>query len=228
MFWRKMGSLGAVAGAAGGAISGGGKRLVEVGKTMLGGGGKKNGTVLAKLHIITARRDLEGKDFKIYTNKTTIGRDPRLCDVMLYEEDEESSVSGAHCTIQYDRGRFIITDDNSSNGTEINGVPLPANSPQVLTDGDEIVLGDLFYRGAKFRFEIVDKTPPVDYANTPFNAGNSEGYAGETILDLHGSEEDVSDMAFDEANQDTMFGDEHHNFFDEPLNKETDWLDGLE
>jgi len=229
VFWIKLGSLGAVAGVAGGAISDGKKRLVEVGKTMLGGGGKKSGTVLAKLHILTARRDLEGKEFKIYTNKTTIGRDPRLCDVMLYEEDEESSVSGAHCTIQYDRGHFIITDDNSSNGTEVNGDVLPANSPQTLNDGDEVVLGDLFYRGAKFCFEIVVTAPPLEDMHTPFDAGtDEEGYGGETILDLSGSEDDVPNMTFDDDNQDTMFGDEHHNFLDEPPNNETSWLDGLE
>ncbi len=224
VLWRKLGSIGAVADAAGSAVN---KGFAGVKHTILGGGGKKKGVVLAKLYVIVARRDLEGGEVKIYANKTSIGRDPRLCDILLYDEDEVSSVSGVHCTIQYDMGQFLITDDNSSNGTEINGTPLPANNPKVLNDGDEIILGDMFHRGAKFRFDIVATPEPEN--NTPppeIKSSNDEDvYGGETILDWGGSD-DVDDSGYDDDNQDTMFGDEHHDF--NKSGNETNWLEGLE
>lgn len=218
VLWRKLGSMGAVASAAGGVVS---KGFAEVKHTILGGGGKKKGAVLAKLHVMVARRDLEGVEVKIYTNKTSIGRDPRLCDVLLYDEDEVSSVSGVHCTIQYDRGQFLITDDNSSNGTEVNGNPLSANSPQILKDGDVIVLGDIFHRGAKFRFEIVADVSQLEQNGSQSIVDPAPGsgtYGGETILDL----------GEDDGNHDTMYGDQYNNFLDSPPNNETDWLKGLE
>ncbi len=221
-FWIKLGSLGAVAGVAGGAISDGRKRLVEVGKTMLGGGGRSSGTVLAKLHVSVARGDLEGREVKIYTNRTTIGRDPRLCDVLLYNEDEVSSISGVHCTIQYDMGNFLITDDNSSNGTEVNGEALLANNPRRLNDGDEIVLGDIFHRGAKFRFEIMEEASQFEQeANEPSDAeplNNEEVYGGKTILDMGDSDD----------NHDTFYSDGFDDFADDAPNNETDWLGDLE
>ncbi len=179
----------AVAGAAGGALR---ERVAIVRETILGGGGVRNKKVLAKIHVIVARRDLEGERVKIHTNRTTIGRNPKLCDVLLYDEDEVSSVSGQHCTIQYDRGTFLLTDDNSANGTTVNGELLPANNPRELKHGDEIVLGNLFHRGAKLRFEAneaISKKDLVDDNNntiidSEFVAPSIPNIGSETILDL--------------------------------------------
>ncbi len=206
----------AMLGAAGGNLR---ERVAEVRKTLLGGA-VKGKVVLAKLQVMVARKDLEGEEVKIYTNKTTIGRSPKLCDVLLYEEDEISSVSGVHCTIQYDRGKFLITDDNSANGTVVNGELLPPNSPRILNHGDEIVLGDLFHRGAKLRFEIVE-TPhkPSEGAvssEAPSPEPASTGEGTETILEL--GEEDYG----------TLYGDAYDNPADAPPTKDVDWLNDLE
>ena len=106
---------------------------------------------------LLVRPDLLGQVIELDSFKKTIGRDPRLSDIQLYYENEPSSVSGLHCTIQYDRARrvFLITDNNSSNGTTINDRRLEPDDPATLADGDVIVLGHLFQQGAKLKFEAV-------------------------------------------------------------------------
>jgi FHA domain len=43
--------------------------------------------------------------------------------------------------IRQDDGRYAIKDLGSTNGTELNGHPLAADSPVVLDDGDRVTLG---------------------------------------------------------------------------------------
>lgn len=138
------------------------EKVTEARKTLLGGGSRAKQDVLAKLTVITARPDLLNQVIELDKFKKTIGRDPRLSDIQLYYENESSSVSGLHCTLQYDPARrvFLITDNNSSNGTVINDRRLDADDPTILNDGDIIVLGHLFQQGAKLKFEMV-KTAPV-------------------------------------------------------------------
>lgn len=210
----------AVAGVAGGALR---DRAAVVRQTILGGGtrGKK---VLATINVVVARRDLQGEKVKIYTNRTTIGRNPKLCDVLLYDEDEVSSVSGQHCTIQYDRGNFLITDDNSANGTTVNSELLHPNNPRQLKDGDEIVLGDLFHRGAKLIFEAsdgLDEPEPVAEANSTiidseFREPIPPVVGPETVLDL------------EDDKLGTLTDDLPVIDIDAKNNKDSDWLDDLE
>lgn len=222
LFYRRR--VAALAGNAGRAIR---ERAADVRKTILGGGSVRGKNVLAKLHVINARRDLVGGEIKIYTSNTTLGRNPKLCDIQLYDEDDNSSVSGQHCTIIYDRGRFTLTDDNSANGTEINGHPIPPNEPTPLPDGAEIVLGDLFRRGAKLRFEVVQVAAEASpAAAVPFAAGPlDEGSWGDvTILDndLNPSR----DTLYDVDGEDPFMGD---TFGDLPSPKKSDdWLSDLE
>lgn len=140
------------------------EKVTEARKTLLGGGGRAKQDVLAKLVVITARPDLLGQVIELDSFKKTIGRDPRLSDIQLYYENEPSSVSGLHCTIQYDRARrvFLITDNNSSNGTTINDRRLEPDDPATLADGDVIVLGHLFQQGAKLKFEAVKSAPAAE------------------------------------------------------------------
>jgi pSer/pThr/pTyr-binding forkhead associated (FHA) protein len=156
-------------------------KVTEVRRTLLGGGGRSKQDVLARLHVLTARPDLIDQVIELDAFKKTIGRDPRLSDIQLYNESDRSSVSGQHCTIQYDRANkvFMLTDNNSSNGTTINNRPINADDPIPLGDGDVIVLGNLFQQGAKLRFELV-KTEPDGVAADDAPAAGSVGVATET------------------------------------------------
>jgi hypothetical protein len=133
------------------------KGFDQVRKTLLGGTSVRQ-EAIAYLHVLLARPDLIGGKIDIYNNRTSIGRDPKVTDVQLYLLDGESSVSSLHCTIFYEQGKFYITDDNSTNGTSVNGKRLDANEPFELTDGAEVILGDVFRQGAKLRFEIHART----------------------------------------------------------------------
>ncbi|MEM8856871.1 MAG: FHA domain-containing protein [Chloroflexota bacterium] len=110
---------------------------------------------IARLVVLQGPQDLIDQSVDIMAHNVNIGRDPRLCDILLYDSDEHSSISGLHCVIQFDKGEFKITD-GSSNGTQLNDKDLQNDVPTPLHDQDEIILGDLFRRGAKLRFEIVD------------------------------------------------------------------------
>lgn len=112
---------------------------------------------LAYLLVLTGREDLINQNIPLYNEITTIGRDPQLTDIQLYHPHELSSISGQHCTIQVDHGQFLIIDNNSANGTFVNGATLIPDMPHQLHDADEIVLGDKAQRGAQLRFEVSQK-----------------------------------------------------------------------
>lgn len=156
-------------------------------KTMIGGRAPNREEVLAHLHVLTARSDLVGEIIELGTVRQTIGRDPSLTDIQLYGEADSSSLSGQHCTIQYDQLRnvFLLTDNNSTNGTTINDRRIYPDDPTILNDGDIIVLGTLVKQGARLQFKRVNE---VASPATPFEQEFVKPYenfsAGkETVLD---------------------------------------------
>lgn len=165
------------------------QQVGNVQRTLVGGQRNKNQKVLARLAIQMARRELEGTEVEIYANTTRLGRNPKLCDIQLMNEEDISTISGQHCTIQYDpkQNTFYLTDDNSANGTRINGQSLRPNEPHILQSGDEIVLGELARRGAKLRFMAAAETavptpafsPPADPQRNTY-----VGTANETVVDI--------------------------------------------
>jgi pSer/pThr/pTyr-binding forkhead associated (FHA) protein len=49
------------------------------------------------------------------------GRDGALCQILL----NEPRVSGTHATLKIENGQLFVRDDNSNNGTQVNGQRLP-------------------------------------------------------------------------------------------------------
>ncbi len=113
--------------------------------------------VIARLKVLKGPEGLVGNKVDIYTHNVNIGRDPRRCDIVLYDGDDLSSVSSLHVIIQFDQGAFKITDA-STNGTKLNGKQLESDLPADLKNGDTIILGDLFKRGAELKFEVPRNT----------------------------------------------------------------------
>jgi hypothetical protein len=114
---------------------------------------RRRGKPLARLAVIDGPPGLVNRDLSVSGAVTIIGRDPALADILLYGPRERSAISGRHCTIRFDRGLFTVTDDGSTNGTQVNGVPLMPGTPAILRDGDEITLGDAARHGAVLRFQ---------------------------------------------------------------------------
>ena len=55
----------------------------------------------------------------------------------------EKGVSRAHAALRRDRAQVLLIDLGSTNGTRLNGKPLPAHQPVRVENGDEIRLGRL-------------------------------------------------------------------------------------
>jgi hypothetical protein len=92
--------------------------------------------------------------FEIYGN-TPIGRDHSVTELTFQERDKNSAISKLHCTIlDDDDGTFSIRDEDSSNGTNLNGKTLEVLVPEALHEGDIIELGQVERGGIKFRFSL--------------------------------------------------------------------------
>lgn len=87
------------------------------------------------LGMLVVRQGKEpGRIFEVRKDRLTIGRS-RESDIFL----EDLAVSRLHTTVSRDEyGRYILRDENSANGTYVNGQRV---SEHVLEEGDEIQVG---------------------------------------------------------------------------------------
>jgi pSer/pThr/pTyr-binding forkhead associated (FHA) protein len=66
--------------------------------------------------------DIDGiptNSYKLFNRKMTIGR-ARTNDIVLSDD----AVSGIHCSIEVQNGKFVINDNGSSNKTIVDGIPV--------------------------------------------------------------------------------------------------------
>lgn len=83
--------------------------------------------------------DLEdfGVDFKILEGRNMIGKKPSNEITVL-----DPQVSSVHALILCRKDVFLLSDEMSSNGTNVNGQDLSPRNPKELKDGDEIKIGN--------------------------------------------------------------------------------------
>lgn len=87
--------------------------------------------------LVAASGRRAGRDTRL-SRLTAIGRDGIRNDIVL----EDSSISSTHAKIRLERGRFILYDLASTNGTTVNG---KRTQKQMLADGDVIVFGKVVF-----------------------------------------------------------------------------------
>ena len=85
------------------------------------------------VHKITLE---EGKD-------TTIGRNAKA-DIVL--DPKDNKLSGRHCRMKWEDGKLYIWDENSTNGTFVNGVPIKTMGRVRLKEGETVRIGSYEYR----------------------------------------------------------------------------------
>lgn len=83
----------------------------------------------------------EGEEFPLKSGENTLGRRPTN-DVVI----TDPYVSGSHAKIEVTADGVFFTDVGSTNGTNLNGAPLPANQRTRITPDDEIAIGQLRFR----------------------------------------------------------------------------------
>lgn len=90
---------------------------------------------ITPITLTTAQKEEEKS--KVFTSpQITIGRDP-ASDYFI----DHPTVSLRHCRLSFQRKQWWVDDLNSTNGSYLNDSPIV--SPNVLTDGDILRLGDL-------------------------------------------------------------------------------------
>ncbi len=95
--------------------------------------------------------------FPIY-GTTSIGRSSRHANLIMHSDKEASLISLLHCTILDEDGSFWIRDEQSNNGTYLNGKKLLEFEKNLLRDGDTISLAPERDGGVVFTFVLVNIT----------------------------------------------------------------------
>ncbi len=101
--------------------------------------------------LIIERGDAANTEFELSETESNIGRwdadNGIFPDVDLDAFDPDAKISRRHARILNRDSSYYIEDLGSTNGTFVNrGRRLLPGSPQVLTDGDEIIVGKTFLR----------------------------------------------------------------------------------
>jgi pSer/pThr/pTyr-binding forkhead associated (FHA) protein len=104
---------------------------------------------LPELHLINRTLGLD----IVITKEVTIGREKGdLKDIF----EKHSAVSRCHAQITYEVGTgWIVTDQNSSNGTKYNKINLAPNRPQALRDKSLLQIANI-----EFIVQVSDQNGP--------------------------------------------------------------------
>ncbi|HLC02756.1 MAG TPA: FHA domain-containing protein [Anaerolineales bacterium] len=102
------------------------------------------------------------RSFELY-GTTSIGRSRRHADLLFHINDEDSAISRLHCTILDEDDHFMIRDEDSTNGTFVNGEKLTPLEPMTLYDGDTIDIAPLERGGIRVMFQLagIDGAQPA-------------------------------------------------------------------
>jgi hypothetical protein len=85
---------------------------------------------------------------------TSIGRSKKNADLVFQAAQTDSPISRLHCTILEEDGAYFLRDDQSANGTYLNGVRLVPMDRNPLKDGDEIRLANPDRNGVRLQFRL--------------------------------------------------------------------------
>lgn len=91
-----------------------------------------------QIQLQVANGSQEGKIIKVKHDKFLIGRSD---DCHLRPKSE--SISRRHCAIVHKKGKILLLDLKSRNGTEVNGKKLDPSKAKILKDKDHIKVGKL-------------------------------------------------------------------------------------
>jgi hypothetical protein len=106
----------------------------------------------AYLETVKAPPDAELKDSYPIYGETPIGQNSQYADLIF----DFPVVSGSHCKIHLESHRWTIEDDQSANGTYLNGKRLTPFQTFPLKNGDTIELTPIERGGICFKFTLAE------------------------------------------------------------------------
>lgn len=95
--------------------------------------------------LVSYTLDNMGVDYKLYEGRNIIGRNID-CQIAV----PDNTVSGEHATILFRAGKYSLRDNQSTQGTFVNGEDIELE-PRYLNDGDVIRIGQTVF---KFRSSL--------------------------------------------------------------------------
>lgn len=115
----------------------------------------------ARAHLKVIAGDINiGTALEIYGD-TPIGRSRQNAELLFQQDDEDSPLSRLHCTILDEEDHFLIRDEDSANGTYLNGSRLQPLVTEELLDGDEIELARVERGGVRLQFLVAQAADGV-------------------------------------------------------------------
>jgi Mg-chelatase subunit ChlD len=91
----------------------------------------------ARAKLVIVKGANTGREFKISSALAKIGRDPQFSDFALYDQ----YASNPHFAIIMEQDRFFVRDEQSTNGTKLNGAPMQPTKRYPLQQEDIIEAG---------------------------------------------------------------------------------------
>lgn len=88
--------------------------------------------------LVSFSTDPSGDDFRLHEGRNVIGSDASECEVAL---PGEASVSGKHAVVIFRDGVFQVRDNDSTNGTYVNGEDIFGKGAVVLKNLDRLRIG---------------------------------------------------------------------------------------
>jgi len=108
----------------------------------------------AKLEVLRGIPDGARTELNIF-GETKIGRSHEHANLIL----ENSNVSRLHCILHEElNGGWALEDQDSANGTFINGKRIPPYTSVPLSDGDRIELAPVEYGGVEMIFHVLENS----------------------------------------------------------------------
>lgn len=137
------------------ALAGAGESLSDFVERVTG----RRTALVAKAYLVPLEGfdDLPQRSFEIY-GTTAIGRSRKYADLLFHINDEDSAISRLHCTILDEDDHFAIRDEDSTNGTLVNGEKITPLESMRLRDGDTIDVAPIERGGLRFLFQLADVT----------------------------------------------------------------------
>ena len=86
--------------------------------------------------LVVLSEKLRGKTFTLEADKISVGRNDQR-DICI----KDPSVSSYHCDLTREGENYVLTDNNSTNGSRVNNVPVTTR--QALKNSDIIQLGSI-------------------------------------------------------------------------------------